>query len=158
MSAQPNLPSDSSMPQRGQRKPLLFVLLVLVLLFVITYASRLTEYRQLLSQDASMQGQIDDAEARGRQLVKDLEYVKSRAYTEKMAITELGMGQKDDQVLTVIDAPALVEVEQGQGAAIDAAAGTAGDAAVVLAQDGSATDAQSPVWRQWLSVFRPQSE
>ena len=158
MSAQPNLPSDSPMPQRGQRKPLLFVLLVLVLLFVITYASRLNEYRLLLSQDASMQGQVDDAEARGRQLVKELEYVKSRAYTEKMAITELGMGQKDDQVLTVIDAQAPVEVEQGQDAVTDAATGTADDAAVVFTQDDPATDGQSPVWQQWLSVFRSQRE
>jgi hypothetical protein len=154
MSAQPNLPSDNPLPQRGRRRPLLFVLLVLVLLFVITYAGRLNEYRRLLNQEISMQDQVDDAEARGRQLVKELDYVKSREYTEKVAITELGLAREGDQVLTVIDAQAAVEVEQ----ALDAAADTVVDAAGVIAQDLPATDAEPSVWRQWLSVFRSQGE
>ena len=77
MSFQSNRPSNNPSPFLGQRRPLFIVLLVLTLLFVITYADRLNEYRRLLKQEISMHDQVEDAEARGRQLAHDLDYVKS---------------------------------------------------------------------------------
>ncbi len=110
MSAQPDLQSDNAQAKRGSRRPLLFVLLILMFLFVITYASRLSEYRRLLGQEVSMQYRIEDAEARGRELVSELEDVKSQEYTEEMAIMEFGMARPNDRVLTVIDAPATAKL------------------------------------------------
>ena len=102
MSFQANRPSDNS-PSPRRHSPLLIVLLVLALLFVITYAGRLTEYRRLLKVEASMQEQIEDAKGHGRELAADLARVKSPEYTEEIAITEMGLGQEGTQVLTVID-------------------------------------------------------
>ena len=123
MSFQSNRPSDNPLPLQGRRRPLFIILLVLVLLFVITYASRLNEYRRLLGQEISMSDQIADAEARERQLAHDLDYVKSQEYTEKVAIEEMGLGRDHDQVLTIVDAQTPAKATQAQDAATDNAGG-----------------------------------
>jgi hypothetical protein len=167
MSTQPNLTDANAQNAIGRRRPLLFMLLIFVILFVVAYASRLSDYRRLLNQEASMQDQIENAEANGRELAYDLEYVKSQEYAERMAVLEFGMGRGKDRVLTVIDAPD-VSLAAEQATAEHAVAEQLG-----LDQDGSPatpvervaefetavqSDAESPVWRQWLSVFRVQNE
>ncbi len=115
-----------------------------------------------------MQGRIEGAEAHGRELVSELEHVKSQEYTEKMAIMEFGMARPNDQVLTVIDAPSAVkqptsgQLGSDQGGSevtvaesvVERIDETAGDVNPDVAQ----TDNESSVWRQWLSVFRSQND
>ena len=151
MSFQANRPSETS-PGPSRRSPLLIVLLVLALIFVITYAGRLTEYRRLLNVEASMQEQIEDAEAHGRKLAADLAHVKSPEYTEKVAITELNLAQDGTQVLTVID-PLAKTAQAEEPAAVSAI-----DAEAGIAPDRSASDSEPPVWRLWLSIFQSEGE
>ena len=142
------------MPRR--RSPLLIVLLVLALLFVITYAGRLTEYRRLLNAEASMQTKIEDAEAHGRELAADLARVKSPEYTEEIAITEMGLGQEGTQVLTVIDPPPAQAAQASESAAAPAIDAEGSSAAVAEAE--ATSDSAPPVWRMWLSIFQAEGE
>ena len=140
-----------------QRRPLLFLMLALALVFVASYTSRLTEYRRLQTQKASLQAQIVDAEARGRQLLADLSYVKSNEYVEAVAINELDMAKEGVTVLTIIDEPVQPEID------LDAPSEAEIESAVIeQAETAQATsdrnNGDASGWRQWLSIFSATDE
>ena len=140
----------NSTAKHMQRRPLLFLMLALALVFVASYTSRLTEYRRLQTQRASLQAQIVDAEARGRELLADLSYVKSNEYVEEIAINELDMAKEGVTVLTIIDEPAQPEI------VLDASSEAEADRAVMEQAVQSTSDrnqSKAQGWRQWLSIF-----
>ena len=153
MSSQRRPPEERSLSARVRRRPLLVVLVALCLVFAASYTGRLAEYRRLQNEKAAVQAQIVKSQAKGRQLTADLAYVKSFEYIEKMAITELGMARKDEQVLTVIErAPA------SQSTAADTQRIDAENSSVDDVTGEPLTNRGPSIWRQWVSVFTPQQE
>ena len=134
-----------------QRRPLLFLMFALALVFVASYTSRLAEYRRLQTEKSSLHVQIVDAEARGRELIDDLDHVKSNEYVEEVAITELGMANDNVTVLTIIDEPI-------SAAGLDSPAEVVVGGEETEERGSTQVDRNAPGWRQWLSIFSSEGE
>jgi cell division protein FtsL len=125
-------------PTTAPRQALLFVLIVLCLLFVVGYASRLTEQTRLQVAIARQEARIVQAQQKQARLQAELTHVQSDAYVEQVAREQLGMVQPGDQLVIRVAPP---------------------PEAVQPAPEPSVT-AMSPMpppWQQWLELFWPSA-
>ena len=134
-----------------RRRPLLAILIVLCLVFVASYTTRLGTLRRLQVEQAKLEERLEAAEIQARVLDDEQERKTSDAYVEQVAVEELGMTRDGDTVVTLLNAP-----EAGDAVA-------AGDAAPAvtepeIAAGAATTPAAPPVWRQWVELFTAQGD
>ncbi|MEZ4559264.1 MAG: septum formation initiator family protein [Caldilineaceae bacterium] len=134
-----------------RRRPLLAILIVLCLVFVASYTTRLGTLRRLQVEQAKLEERLEAAEIQARVLDDEQERKTSDAYVEQVAVEELGMTRDGDTVVTLLNAP-----EAGDGVA-------AGDTAPAVtepevAAGAATTPAAPPVWRQWVELFTVQGD
>lgn len=124
-----------------RRRPLLVVLIILCLLFVASYTTRVGTLRRLEAEQAKLEAQLHEAQVESQVLDEDLAYKTSDAFVEKSAVEEMGMVREDETVVTVLDAPATPAPEEEASALPTPAAPL---------EDETAGTA---VWRQWLELL-----
>ena len=126
-----------------RRRPLIFLLIVLCLLFLASYTTRLGYLRGQQRLLAQAEQQAIDAQIHTQVLESELAYVQSDAYVAEQAIEKLGMALEDETVIKLVDGP-------GTAAEAAASALAPDDADVVTAPRA----AGQPIWQQWVDLFR----
>ena len=143
-------PDDHSV--RGmleRRRPLLAILIVLCLIFVASYTTRLGMLRRLQVEQAKLEERLGAAEIQARVLEDEQERKTSDAYVEQVAVEELGMTRDGDTVVTLLNAP------EASGATV---AGDSSAAEPEVDAGAAATSKAQPVWRQWIDLFAAQGD
>ena len=143
-------PDDHSV--RGmleRRRPLLAILIVLCLIFVASYTTRLGTLRRLQVEQAKLEERLGAAEIQARVLEDEQERKTSDAYVEQVAVEELGMTRDGDTVVTLLNAP------EAAGATV---AGDSSAAEPEVDAGTAATSKAQPVWRQWIDLFAAQGD
>ena len=129
-----NVSNPSTSPQRRSVRPMLVVLIMLCLIFVISYAARLGERQRMEDEIIAQETAIANAIVRQAQLKAELERVSSPAYVDEVARTVFQLGKEGETtfkgVLLSNSSPDPVLNTQPQ-----------------LYRD--------PVWRQWLELILP---
>lgn len=118
-------------PKRNPRI-LWTIVLLLCLLFAISYGARLTAKAKLEAAIQQQLTRIDESKEHQVALQQQLTYVKSDAYVEEVARNQLGMIQDGDEVLIVVkgvNQPAPQPVAD------------------------PSTTAQPPLWQEWLTAL-----
>lgn len=136
MSATPS--PEASAEERSSSRPLLILLIALCTMLVVTYATRLDERDSVQAAIVEQQELNEQARVRTAALQKELENVARPAYVDEVARRSLGLGKEGDVVIVAVAGPAVAAAEPG--AAVRAPA-----------------TLQQPIWRQWLTLFTPDS-
>jgi len=126
------------------RRPLILVLLVLSLLFVVSYTGRLGTLARTQGKIALKEQQIKDARQRQAALLDEQRYVEGAGYLDDVARGEMGMGQRSEDAVVVVKESGPEESLTGETQA--SAPAVNDDAQIVVA----------PIWRQWLALFVQQ--
>jgi cell division protein FtsB len=91
------------MPAQKRDTRLLFtIVVVLALLFVLTYAGRLARKTRLEVELARWETKIEQAKNHQYELQKELRYVQSDAYIEKLAHDEFGMVKSGEELVVIV--------------------------------------------------------
>ena len=138
-SRRPNQPDDLR-DALAQRRPLIFILIALCILFMAGYTARLAELRTKENNLLQTEQRLEDAQIKRRALLQELTDVRSRAHVEEVAVEQLDMALPDDQVVFLLDPPE-----------VDAEA--ASDPAAEAARRSPRLPGGEPVWRQWVELF-----
>ena len=121
------------------RRPLILVLLILSLLFAVSYTGRLGSLAGIRAEIAYKEQQIADARQRQAALLDEQRYVKSAGYLDDVARGEMGMGQRDEAAVVV------VKNKSGDTETVEAP--------VAPAEEGIPQASATPIWQQWLALF-----
>jgi cell division protein FtsB len=133
---------------RLSRRFLFLILIVLCVLFVVSYAGRLTERTRLYQEIRAMEARIELEEARTLVLAANLDYVDSEDYVDRVAREELGMGREGDRVMIIVDAPTPIPADVASALLAEPASDRPIEAMSELVRYGD-----PPIWKQWLALF-----
>jgi cell division protein FtsB len=143
MSAQKTSRKNESNTVGPNRRPLIFVLIILSLLFTVSYTARLGKLARMRAQVDVTAQKIEDARLRQAALLDEQEYVKSDRFVDDVARGEMGMGQPGEILVVGVGEAA----GSGEEDAVLAPPSTE-DPQVVNDDNGYA-----PIWRQWMALF-----
>ncbi len=121
-------------PSGINRRPIIFLFLLLCVLFVISYTGRMGQLVVLNGEIGAQQLQLEETRQRQAALEDEYAYTQTEQYTDEVARSEFGMSQSGDDLIVPV----------GSAAAIAAAASEA------EAQRG---DGSAPTWQQWWQIF-----
>jgi hypothetical protein len=126
-------------PEQGtsgiNRRPIIFLFLLLCVLFVISYTGRMGQLVVLNGEVDAKLAQLEEAHQRQAGLEEEYDYSLTEQYTDEVARKGFGMGQDKDALIVPVG-PTRAEVA---AAAEEAAAERRDD---VL-----------PTWQQWWRLF-----
>ncbi|MCX6043885.1 MAG: septum formation initiator family protein [Chloroflexi bacterium] len=132
-----NLPTPS--PTRNIRLALV-ILIVLCLIFIVSYTARLAKRAQLGVESHQWEERIEQATQKRLVLEAERQYVDSDAYVQKEARDELGMAKAGDSIVIVIPSTPtpLIPSPEPQTETTTKVAGQAN-------------------WQQWFELFVPDA-
>jgi cell division protein FtsB len=114
----------------------IIVLIGLCLLFVAGYVQRLAEKEAVAAEIAALEQQIAEAQVRNAVLTQELATVNDDAHVAAIARNALNLVQEGDQLITLIDAPAVAAVQPA-------------------ASSARAPVSTRPNWQRWLDLIFP---
>lgn len=130
-------PSENSAARRRFARIVIFLLFGLCILFVAGYLERMSEKAAIGRQIAQLHQDIAAANVRTAQLTKELESANDDAHVAAIARDSLGLVQKDDKLLVLIDPPATPQ------------------AAPTPAYAPRTPVSTQPNWQRWLDLLVP---
>ena len=147
MNAQKTSRDNESEKSGPNRRPLILLLIILSLVFAVTYTGRLGKLARTQAQLEITAQKIEEATLRQAALLKEQAYVESEGYVDDIARGEMGMGQPGESLVVIVGEPDVIENDP-----------TGGDIATAPAEVGEASssadnDSFSPIWRQWMGLF-----
>jgi cell division protein FtsB len=135
MSASPT--PESQVEPRTSARPLLILLIAICTMLVVTYAARLGSRDDMQQEIVEQQLLNEQAKVRTAELQRELVEVKKPSYIDEAARGHLDLGKEGDIVIVAVAAGQSSAVEDAPPAAVPAS--------------------WQPVWRQWLTLFTPNS-
>ena len=135
-SVQATGPTGPAVPGRRSVGIIIVALMALCLLFIAGYVQKLGEKAAVEAQIVAMEQQIEQAKVRSAILGKELAQVHDDADVAAVARYALNMVQEGDQLIAIVDAPAV-----------------GGSCCVAPRQHTCAR--KSPNWQRWLDLLFP---
>ncbi len=129
-----NAPPTPSLARQPSRRPLLVGLIFLCTVFIITYAARLGERRNLETEIAAQQQTIQRAQEKNARLQSELQRANSPAFLDELVRTVFQLGKEGETVYVGVTPPTPEIVQTPPPVRPPA----------------------DPVWRQWLDVVFPE--
>jgi len=148
MSAQKTSLENEPRTTNPNRRPLIFLLIILSLLFAVSYTGRLGELAGTRAQADVTAQKIKEARLRQAALLNEQDYVAGDGYLDDVARGEMGMGQPGESLVVIVGESDSTE-----------SGDVAGDAALAepsmdtSPEATSGDDGYAPIWRQWMALF-----
>jgi len=147
MSAQKTGRENEARTAGPNRRPLIFILIILSLLFAVSYTGRLGKLARMRGQVDATAQKIEEARLRQAALLNEQNYVEGDGFVDDVARGEMGMGQPGETLVVIVGEPA--GPEDG---------GIKGDAALTPPaadepQVAKGDNVYAPIWRQWMALF-----
>ena len=95
-------------PSGINRRPIIFLFLLLCVLFVISYTGRMGQLVVLNGEIGAQQLQLEETRQRQAALEDEYAYTQTEQYTDEVARSEFGMSQSGDDLIVPVGSAAAV--------------------------------------------------